>query len=96
MYKIIFSEISKNDLNNISDIIFRFTFSKNITDNIYQKIITKIYSLQLFPYICTSYKEYRIMLINKKYKVFYKVDENKKIIKIYRILFSSSNYQEII
>jgi len=96
MYKIIFSEKSRDDLNDITNIIFKFTLSEDITDKIYKRIVEKIYSLQLFPHINVLYKDYRVLLVNKKYKVFYKIDEEFKIVKVYRIFLSSSNYQKII
>ncbi len=74
MYKIILGELVEDDLNFISDIIFRFTFSKQIVDKIYELIVSNIYSLSLFPNRCKKYKYLRVMNIKWKYKVFYKID----------------------
>jgi plasmid stabilization system protein ParE len=96
MYKIIFSERSLSDINEISNIIFNFTLSEKITNTIYKNLILNIQKLEYLPFMFVEYGYYRVMTIDKKYRVFYKINEKKKIVKIHRIFFSSSNYQEII
>jgi len=96
MYKIVLSESSKNDLNYILEIIFRFTFNQDSVDRLYNEIVSQIYSLQIFPNRYVEYKYWlRVLNIRWKYKVFYKVNENKQEVQIYRILFSANNYENI-
>ena len=95
-YKIIFKNLYFLDLQLIQDIILRFTFSKNITQNIINEIYSSIFWLRIFPNRFIEYKySFRIMTIKWKYKVFYKIDEKNQEVQVYRILFSSSNYDNI-
>lgn len=91
----ILKEVELN-LNEIMDYIFRFTFSQESVDKIYKEVITSIYSLQILPYrFIECRNNYRIIIIRKKYRVFYKVDEiNKKVI-VYRIISSLQNFNNI-
>jgi len=58
-YKIDLSDTFYVDLKFIQDIIFRFTFSKQIVNSITSNIFTKIYLLENFPYRCVAYKYLR-------------------------------------
>jgi len=95
MYKIELLEGTKNDLNLITDYIYRCTFNIDIVDKIYKEIVSSIYSLQIFPYRFIEVNNYRIITIKWKYKVFYKVDEVDKIVTIYRIFSSLQNYDSL-
>lgn len=95
MYKIELLEETKNDLNVITDYIYRYTFSNEIVDKIYKEIVSSIYSLQIFPYRFKEINNFRIITIKWKYKVFYKVEENNKKVIIYRIFSSLQNYDSL-
>lgn len=75
--------------------IFRMSFdfenSKTIMNNIYKDI----FSLKIFPNRFPSFNDkFRVMTINKKYRVFFVVDEENTTIIVSRIFFSSENYLE--
>gem|GEM_PF-4751677 len=76
-YNIVLKEAFHYDLNYIQDIIFRFTFSKETVKKIIDSIYIHIYSLSILPYRYVSYKNFRVITIRKKYKVFYKINETK-------------------
>ena len=95
-YKISFKNLFFLDLQLIQDVVFRFTFSKTNTQNIIDWIYSSIFWLSLFPNRYIEYKYwFRTLIIKWKYKVFYKVNEEKQEIQVYRILFSSSSYEDV-
>ncbi|MDP2396495.1 MAG: hypothetical protein Q8M44_06645 [bacterium] len=70
---------------------FDFENSKTIMNNIYKDI----FSLKIFPNRFPSFNDkFRVMTINKKYRVFFVVDEENTTIIDSRIFFSSENYLE--
>ncbi|MDP3381234.1 MAG: type II toxin-antitoxin system RelE/ParE family toxin [bacterium] len=70
---------------------FDFENSKTIMNNIYKDI----FSLKIFPNRFPSFNDkFRVMTINKKYRVFFVVDEENTTIIVSRIFFSSENYLE--
>jgi len=70
---------------------FNFTSSKKIVDEIYKEI----FSLKIFPNRYTKFNnKYRVLTINKKYRVFYFVDEENMNVIISRIFSSHENYIE--
>ena len=95
-YNIKFKNLFYNDITLIQDILYRFTFSKETTKNIINSIYSEIFKLSIFPNRYVEYKYwFRVLNIKWKYKVFYKVEEDKLEVHIYRILFSSSNYENL-
>ncbi|MDP2090539.1 MAG: hypothetical protein Q8K30_02975 [Candidatus Gracilibacteria bacterium] len=79
----------------LGEYIFRMSFdfenSKTIMNNIYKDI----FSLKIFPNRFPSFNDkFRVMTINKKYRVFFVVDEENTTIIVSRIFFSSENYLE--
>ncbi len=95
-YKIIFWDDINNDLDNISDYIERMTFSINKAEQIVWKIIGSMWILSIFPYMYqVFYKDYRSINIENK-RIIYYIDEEKKIVIIYRILWQAQNYEEVL
>lgn len=82
-------------INEISDYIFRFSFSKESTKKIYDNIYKDIFSLKIFPNRFPKFDEkYRVLTIDKKYRVFFIVDEKSLNIIVSRIFLSYENYIE--
>lgn len=81
-YKVEIPEAVKKDIFNISDYIFRFSFSEEISTRVYNDIYKAIFSLDFLPYRYESiFNGFRRMIINWNYKVYYIVEEeNKKVI----------------
>ena len=95
IYKIKITELAKIEIKNISNYIFMNSFSEDKANKVYNEIYSKIYSLSIFPEIYSMYnQDYRVMTINKKYRVFYTVDNMKKIVTIKYIFSTSQNYKE--
>ncbi len=75
------------DIFNITDYSFRFSFDKNISEKIKNKILGAIYSLEFFPNRFEIYKEkYRRTIVDGKYKIIYFVDEWTKKVIVLRVL----------
>ncbi|PZM81974.1 hypothetical protein DLH72_04715 [Candidatus Gracilibacteria bacterium] len=95
MYEIIYSDESKEDLLEITT-YFILEYSKEIGEKILDKIIFNISKLEIFPYrIVKSSKIFgaRELKIPKfSYKVYVKIEEDLKIIKILRILHTSKKF----
>jgi len=97
MYNIEIKKSVLEDLNEISDYIFRFSFSQETANKIYDEIMGKILSLKIFPYMFPVFEnEFRVMTVRKKYRVFYKINENQKTVIIEYIFWSEENYQNLI
>ncbi len=95
LYSIEIKDLWKIDINNITDYIFRFSFSINIAKKVYDEIYSAIFSLKLFPLRYPIYEsDIRVMTIRGKYRVFYRVYDNKKLVIIYRIFASEQNYDD--
>ncbi len=93
MYKLKIEEDFYEDLNNISDYIFRHTFSKEITQKLSNEILKTLLSLTLFPLMYEEkYKDFRC-IIYKSYSIFYKVSEIKKEVYVYRIFWNSQDFR---
>ena len=87
MYNIKILSIVDENLLNIFDYILENTYDIWISENIINHIYWAIYSLNFLPYRYQVVFE-NIRVINVKwYKIFYEIDENKKTIIIYRILW---------
>ncbi|MDP2395692.1 MAG: type II toxin-antitoxin system RelE/ParE family toxin [bacterium] len=81
MYDIKIKESVLQDLEEISEYIFRMSYSIELSNNIYDKIMASIISLKIFPYSFPIFENnYRVITIDKRYRVFYKVDEISKVV----------------
>ena len=70
---------------------FSFESSKRCMDEIYKEI----FSLVIFPNRCLKFNEkYKVLTINKKYRVFFIVDEKKGKVTVSRIFSSYEDYEE--
>ncbi len=79
MYNIEIKKSVLEDLDEISDYIFRFTFSQETSNKIHDEIMWKILSLKVMPYMFPVFEDnFRVMTVKRKYRIFYKVDETKK------------------
>lgn len=97
MYDIKIKESVLQDLEEISEYIFRITYSIELANKIYDKIMASIISLKIFPYSFPVFEnKFRVMTIDKNYRVFYKVDEHLKVVTIQYIFWSSEDYEDLI
>ena len=95
IFKIKITKLAKIEIKNISNYIFMNSFSEDKANKIYNEIYSKIYSLSIFPEIYPMYDEdYRVMTINKKYRIFYTVDNCEKKVTVKYIFSSSQNYRD--
>jgi len=95
-YNIIYWENVYDDLNEISDYIERMTFSLEKAEQIVWEILASIQVLRFFPYMYQKfYKNYYTINIKNK-RIIYFIDEEKKIIIIYRILWQAQNHKNIL
>jgi len=97
MYNVKIDDRANQDLNNILDYIFRFSFSIETTNKIYDEIISKIIWLKIFPNMYPVFVwDLRVMTIRNKYRIFYKVDEINKIVKVFYLFSSQEDYESLI
>ena len=86
MYKIIIPSYVLDDIFEIKEYIFRFSFSIDTANKIYNEIMAHILNLKIMPYMYPVFREdLRVMTVRKKYRVFYKVFENSKEVQIFYI-----------
>lgn len=91
-YKIEIPNIVKNDIYNLSDYIYRFSFSKQIANKVYNDLYSAIFSLNFLPNrFEKSIWEYRRIIVDWNYKIFYRVDEENKKVIIIRVFRSEQN-----
>ncbi len=84
------------DIANIANYLYKQTFSRELASKIYDLLFASIYSLQVFPYrFQIEYKNYHVINI-KSYKIFYKIEKDFNLVKIYRVFWSKQNYKNLI
>jgi len=97
MYKINFKISAREDLKNIKDYIFKVSFSIEISNKIYNEIMAHILNLKIMPKMYPVFKEdLRVMTVRKKYRVFYKIFEEKREVIIYYIFGVEEDYESLI
>ncbi len=97
MYNLEIMKTAVLDLEEISNYIFQASFNKKISEKIYNEIMATILWLKIFPFSFPIFMDdFRVMTVRKKYRVFYKVNENLKLVTIYYIFWSSENYNKLI
>ena len=97
MYNVEIKDLAQEDINEISEYIYRFSLSKAIAKKIYNEIMGKILSLKIFPYLYPAYNsEYRVMTVRKRYRIFYKVIQDKKLVEIHYVFWAEEDYDSII
>jgi len=95
IYNIDIKDSIRERINEISNYIYKFTFSIESTKKVYNHIYKEIFSLKIFPNRYPKFNnEFRVLTISKKYRVFFKVDEENMIVEVSRIFFSSEDYFE--
>ena len=73
--------------------IFDKTKSIQLSEKVTNSILKEMNFLKDFPYSYPEFnKRYRYMIINKKYIIFYKINEKQKKVTIHRIYSTSQNY----
>ena len=84
-YKIVFLPEAKSDVKEIREYLSQYY--ESTVKNFFALLKKRTKNLKLNPYICQPYEErpsYRRLVIGD-YLVFYKVDDEKKLIQIHRI-----------
>jgi len=97
MYEIDLKISAKEDLKNIKEYIFRMSFSINTANKIYNEIMASILTLRIFPLAYPVFKnDLRVLTVRKNYRIFYKVNELKKEVKVYYIFWTEQDYNTLI
>jgi len=93
MYKIQMLNLAQLDLLNHTDYIERMTFSESKATKESENILMEISKLSIFPYMYQKfYKNYHAFTVKNKRIVYY-IDEQNKVVVIYRILWWFQNYE---
>ena len=95
-YKIEFSHHAKNDIAEMIDYLSQFY--TNTALNKYDIIMESIGLLKDFPLMCGVYEKrprYR-KLVAEDYLIFYQVDEKKRTVRIYRVLYGRRDIRKIL
>ena len=95
MYKVITTKLFEGTLDKITSYLIQ-TYSSKIAENYLEELRQQIQNLALFPYMwpenqMPEFSNHRI-LISRKNIVFYRVDEEKKIVICEIITSSDQNY----
>lgn len=85
-YKIVIRDVVHEDIYELSEYVFRFSFSREISKKIYDDLYANIFSLDFMPNRYQVYFwEYRRIIVSWSYKIIYKVDEESKKVIIIRV-----------
>lgn len=96
-YTVDLKDEAKNDIFELVDYIFRFSFSQKISDKIYDEIYQKVFSLEFMPEMYQKVLwEYRVALVKKTYRIFYRVEEKNKKVIIVRVIKTDQNIEDIL
>lgn len=100
-YKIKFTPVAEEDLDQIYEYIFKKLFAETAANNLIEKIETGIMKLKQFPFSCSCVLDellktrgYRRLIVDN-YIVFYLVNEAEKQVVIMRILYGASDYENL-
>ena len=97
MYKIIIPNYVMGDIYEIKEYIFRMSFSIDTANKIYNEIMASILTLRIFPLAYPVFQnDLRVLTVRKNYRVFYKVNELKKEVKVYYIFWTEQDYNTLI
>ena len=95
IYNIEIKDLVREKINDISNSIYRFSFSKESSKKVYNQIYKEIFSLKIFPNRFPEFnKNFRVLTINKKYRVFFRVDDENMNVIVSRIFYSSEDYSD--
>ena len=95
IYNIEISDNVRADINDLTDYIYRTSFSKIIAKKIHDELYRVIFSLNFMPEMYQKYLwEYRRVIVKWSYKIIYKIDEkNKKVIVVRVIRAERRNFE---
>lgn len=102
IYNIKWLETAEEDIIEIKKYIDNEFKSPQISINILNNIYLKSNILKIFPYLYPKLNANRIKFKNLRkfcvsnYLVFYKVNQSKNLILIYRIIYSRRNYSKLL
>jgi plasmid stabilization system protein ParE len=98
MYKISYLPVANRDIADIVNYIAETLTAPKAAFDLLNALEESISRLKNFPYSCRVYqpvkpleREYRIMLV-KNYVVFYTVNEHKKLVEIYRVIYAKRDF----
>ena len=100
-YEVVFTDIAKEELEEIYDYISNHLKEENIANKMMEKIEQSILGLEQNPYSCVEVHVkphndvYRRLVIDN-YIALYEVEENYKQIVIYRVIYGKMDYLKII
>ena len=92
-YKVIYLPIANRDIIRMDDALEEYP---NKAKRIFKEIESKVTNLEEMPYMWPVYQskpEYRRMII-EDHLLFYKVDDDEQIVRIYRVLYDKMDIPE--
>lgn len=93
LYEIEIPNIVHNNISELTDYIYRFSFDLNISRKIYDELYKSIFSLNFLPNRYEKYIwEYRRVIVKWSYRVIYRVDEENMKVIIIRIFRTEQNF----
>lgn len=95
IYNIEIPDNVRDDIDKLTDYIYKKSFSKTISKKIYDELYRVIFSLNFMPEMYQKYLwEYRRVIVKWSYKIIYKIDEkNKKVIVVRVIRAERRNFE---
>lgn len=86
-YRIVIRDEVHDDIFELSDYIYRMSYDSFVSKKIYDDLYKAIFSLDFLPNRHEKYIwEYRRIIVNGSYRVFYRVDEENKKVIIIRVI----------
>ena len=83
------------DFHEIYSFLKENAFTENVNEKLSDKFEKALERVCRFPDACPAYKGYRKLVVDK-YLIFYKVNEKKNLIIVYRAIHSMMNYNEFL
>ena len=99
-YRVKFTPLAVNDLDNIYQYIFRTLNAPKAAEKLIEEIEQKVKRLAYMPYSCPavddellSWKGYRKLVI-KNFIALYLVSDREKLVTIMRVVYGASDYEK--
>jgi len=100
-YKIKFTPLAEEDLDQIYEYIVNKLFAETAANNLMEKIETGIMRLKQFPFSCSyvldealKIRGYRRFIVDN-YIVFYLINKTEQQVVIMRILYGARDYEKL-
>ena len=101
-YRVIISDLAQQDIRNTATYIRDELLEPELAENNTEAILDGIFTLESMPARVPLVRDERLTnmqirgLLIKNYTVFFRINENQKLVEVVRVLYAKRNWQAIL